>query len=226
LDDTALKDRFQQSLQLARELLTDFREVEHNFRTLDRRVREHPRPAVYLRQIDLPGVHTKFIEGHRGVLAALLDLVQPAEAIDAAGTGVGGFCRRYGFLNKPSRVRFWVLDPNIRLLPTAFDQDITLTQASFGQLALPVSKVFITENEINFLAFPNAPDAMVIFGAGYGFDNLAAAPWLKQKEIGYWGGYRYPRLCHPQSAARGLRPSHILSHESAEPPGSSAVLGR
>jgi len=40
LDDTALKDRFQQFLQLARELLTDFREVEQNFRTLDRRVRE------------------------------------------------------------------------------------------------------------------------------------------------------------------------------------------
>jgi hypothetical protein len=40
LDDTSLKDRFQQFLQLARELLTDFREVEHNFRKLDRRVRE------------------------------------------------------------------------------------------------------------------------------------------------------------------------------------------
>lgn len=40
LDETALKDRFQQFLQLARELLTDFREVEHNFRALDRRVRE------------------------------------------------------------------------------------------------------------------------------------------------------------------------------------------
>ena len=40
LDDTALKDRFQQFMQLARELLTDFREVEHNFRQLDRRVRE------------------------------------------------------------------------------------------------------------------------------------------------------------------------------------------
>jgi hypothetical protein len=40
LDDTGLKDRFQQFMQLARELLTDFREVEHNFRGLDRRVRE------------------------------------------------------------------------------------------------------------------------------------------------------------------------------------------
>ncbi|MDZ4126845.1 MAG: DUF3375 domain-containing protein [Hydrogenophaga sp.] len=40
LDDTAVKDRFQQFQQLARELLSDFREVEHNFRMLDRKVRE------------------------------------------------------------------------------------------------------------------------------------------------------------------------------------------
>ncbi len=40
LDDTAVKDRFQQFTQGARTLLTDFREVEHNFRQLDRRVRE------------------------------------------------------------------------------------------------------------------------------------------------------------------------------------------
>lgn len=40
LDDTALKERFQQFIALARELMTDFREVEQNFRGLDRRVRE------------------------------------------------------------------------------------------------------------------------------------------------------------------------------------------
>ena len=40
LDDTAVRDRFQQFQQLARELLADFREVEHNFRLLDRKVRE------------------------------------------------------------------------------------------------------------------------------------------------------------------------------------------
>lgn len=40
LDATALKERFQQFQHLARELLTDFREVEQNFRALDRRVRE------------------------------------------------------------------------------------------------------------------------------------------------------------------------------------------
>lgn len=40
LDDSAIRDRFLQFQQLARELLSDFREVEHNFRALDRTVRE------------------------------------------------------------------------------------------------------------------------------------------------------------------------------------------
>ena len=150
-------------------------------------LRENPRPGIYLRQIDLAGVHTKLIEGHRGVLSELLDLVLPAEAIDSACSGVAGFCRRYGFRDKPPRVRFRVLDPNVRLLPGREEQDITLTRRSFSSLELPFSKVFITENEVNFLAFPAIPEALVIFGAGYGFDNLASAPWLNEKEIYYWG---------------------------------------
>ena len=40
LDDRAVAERFQQFLSLARELLADFRQVEENFRILDRHVRE------------------------------------------------------------------------------------------------------------------------------------------------------------------------------------------
>ncbi len=40
MDDTALKDRYVQFSNTARELLSDFRAVEQNFRQLDRRVRE------------------------------------------------------------------------------------------------------------------------------------------------------------------------------------------
>jgi hypothetical protein len=163
---------------------------------------EHPRPGLYLRQIDLPGVHTKLIEGHRGVLAELLDLVLPPEAIDVAWTGSSGFCRRYGFLDKPLRVRFRLLDPAIQVLATnntagavcsslprteSSAQDITLTQPAFAALDLPVATVFITENEINFLAFPPVAQALVIFGAGYGFENIASSAWLQSKHVYYWG---------------------------------------
>lgn len=150
-------------------------------------VRNHPRPGISLRQIDLPGVHTKFIEGHRGVLGELLDLVLPEEAIEPQAKGITGFCRRYGFRDKPLRVRFRMLDPTQALLLTDTDQDITVTKETFAELDLPVSTIFITENEINFLSFPPCPGAMVIFGAGYGFDNLAEARWLGKRNIRYWG---------------------------------------
>nr|WP_240192000.1 DUF3322 domain-containing protein [Desulforhopalus vacuolatus] len=150
-------------------------------------LQSHPRPGIYLRQIDIPGIHSKFIEKHRGVLGALFDLTLPPEALDLTARGMGGFCSRYGFQEKPLQIRFRILDPKSALLSTKTDQDITVTQATFAELNVPVTRVFITENEINFLAFPRVPDAMVIFGAGYGFDNMATAHWLQEREIHYWG---------------------------------------
>lgn len=147
----------------------------------------HPRPGVYLRQVDLPGVDSKFIEAHRGVLSALLDLALPVEAIDLSATGGSQFCRRYGFKDKPLRIRLrWLGDAAV-LLPAAKEQDLALTQADFERLKLPVRRVFITENEISFLAFPAMADSLVIFGAGYGFDALARARWLHACRVYYWG---------------------------------------
>jgi len=150
-------------------------------------LRAHPRPAIYLRQVDIAGVDSKFIEAYRGVLSELLDLALPSEAIEPGANGASQFCRRYGFKDKPLRIRFRLLDPRGVLLPEACEQDIGVTQAAFVRLALPVSRVFITENEVNFLAFPPLSGSMVIFGAGYGFEVLAGAQWLQQREIYYWG---------------------------------------
>lgn len=150
-------------------------------------VRVHPRPGVYLRQVDLPGIDSKFIEAHKAVLCELLDLVLPADAVDVSATGIAGFARRYGFKDKPLRLRFRLLDPAIALLPGGGEPDISLTQAAFEKLDLPVTRVFITENEVNFLAFPEMPASLVIFGAGYGFEVMARAQWLQQRRLYYWG---------------------------------------
>ncbi|KZK74214.1 MAG: hypothetical protein A3K90_02765 [Pelodictyon luteolum] len=150
-------------------------------------LRQHPRPAVYLRQIDIAGVHTKFIERHRGVLSELFDLTLPKSSIDEHATGTTNFCRRYGFRDKALRVRFRILDSAYSILPYCTDQEITLTHTDFARLHLPVETVFVTENEINFLVLPPIPRAMVIFGAGYGFSNLAVVNWLQDKKLYYWG---------------------------------------
>ena len=148
---------------------------------------DHPHPGIYLRQVDLPGVHSKFIEAHRGVLAELLDMALPADAVDISKTGISQFSARYGFLEKPTRIRFRVLDPAIRAVPGSGCPDVTLDADSFGRLELAVQRVFITENETNFLAFPPIRDAIVIFGAGYGWDALARSHWLKNCPLHYWG---------------------------------------
>lgn len=147
----------------------------------------HPRPGVYLRQVDIPGVHSKFIEAHRGVLVELLDRVLSSAAIDPVASGASQFARRYGFRDKPVRIRFRVLDPQHALLPGALVQDISLDATSFARLDCNVSRVFITENEINFLAFPQVKDGLVIFGSGYGFEMLKKAEWLSRCRVHYWG---------------------------------------
>lgn len=148
---------------------------------------EHPRPSIYLRQVDLPGVHSKFIEAHRSVLAELLDSALSAEVVEANNRGVNKFAARYGFLEKPARIRFRVLDPSIYAIPGAVCPDMTLDAESFSRMDLAVRRVFITENETNFLAFPQVCDAIVIFGAGYGWDAMARSHWLKNCSIHYWG---------------------------------------
>ena len=150
-------------------------------------MKKHPHPGIYLRQVDLPGIHSKFIEAHRSVLAELFDLALSHDSVDITRAGVHQFASRYGFLEKPTRIRFRILDPEIPFLPRSPCPDITLDTESFSRLQLSLKHVFITENETNFLAFPQVRDAIVIFGAGYGWDGLASCDWLSRCAIHYWG---------------------------------------
>jgi hypothetical protein len=149
----------------------------------------HPRPGIYLRQVDIPGIDTKFIESHKGTLYDLLNLALQTNVIVASATGVSHFNQRFGFRDKPERVRFRVLDPILSPLPDLLmnDQDFTVTSQGFSKITPSPLRVFVTENEVNFLAFPPYHGAWVIFGAGYGFDALKDIEWLKKCDIYYWG---------------------------------------
>ena len=98
---------------------------------------QHPRPDIYLRQVSLPGIDSKFIEQHRPVLAALLDLALTEEQIDYTKTGIKQFEQRYGFRSKPEKIRFRLLDTGLTLLPPLLhgaDNDINITANDFQQL--------------------------------------------------------------------------------------------
>lgn len=188
----------------------------------------HPRPAIYLREVDLPGIHSKFIEAQRGVLSELLDLALPAELIAADAVGATQFARRYGFRDKPLRVRFRWLDPRAAHWAPGGDADYTVSQPAFAGLQPAARRVFITENEINFLSFPALAQSLVVFGAGYGFEALAGAAWLARCELHYWGdidshGFAILdqlRAHHPHTKSFLMDRATLLAHSpqwTAEP---------
>jgi hypothetical protein len=143
--------------------------------------REHPKCGLYLRQLDIPGVDTKFIEARKQLLIELLTLVLGPE--DCAA-GPRYFERRFGLATKPLQVRFRILDPRLAIRGLT---DLTIPVKDLAALALPAERVYITENEVNGLAFPDVSGSIVIFGLGYGVEILSAVDWLRRRELYYWG---------------------------------------
>ncbi len=149
---------------------------------------------IYLRQIDVPGVHTKFIEQHRAMLTGMLEsLRRPADDTSAAqasrarGSSARAFASANGLRVPPEQVRFRLLDDAMELLPGIRAGDVTLEAETFARLRLGVDTGFVTENLVNFLAFPPSVRALAVFGSGYGFAALAQARWLQGVELVYWG---------------------------------------
>jgi len=181
-------------------------------------MRTHPRSGVYIRQLELPGVDTKFIESHRKVLAELLDVVLDPAHIDAKARSISGFEQRYGFRAKPPQIRFRLLDPALYLQGLS---DLQIPAEDFARLELTVERVFITENDINGLAFPDVPCSLVIFGLGYGLNSLKNAGWLADTAIHYWGdidshGFAMLdqlRCYYPHARSMLMDRSTLLAHE-------------
>ncbi|WP_170252699.1 DUF2220 domain-containing protein, partial [Vogesella mureinivorans] len=81
-------------------------------------------------------------------------------------------------------------------------------------------RVFVTENETNFLAFPEVERGLVVFGAGYGWNALAPAAWLQRCALHYWGdidthGFAILdqlRALYPQVASLLMDRETLLAH--------------
>jgi hypothetical protein len=141
-------------------------------------VDERQSAGMYVRQVDVPGVDTKFIDKHKRVLTELLDLQLAPARINAAAPDLEG---RYGFRRKPDYVR---------LRTAAAGAPYSELTVRADELAAPppgVTQAYIVENEITYLAFPLAPAAIVIFGGGYAVTVLGRLDWLVTLDLTYWG---------------------------------------
>src|SRR5262249_17433080 len=148
---------------------------------------DHPRSNLYLRQVDIPGVDTKFIEARMQLFSELLDIVLEAHDDPLTAqklTTAQKFTQRYGLGAKPSLMRLRLLDSRIAIAGLS---DLTIPAGDFAALNITARYVFLTENEVNCLAFPEFGEAIVVFGKGYGAGLLHSASWMSGRHIYYWG---------------------------------------
>lgn len=136
---------------------------------------------LYIRQLDIEGVDTKFIEKHRETLGEMLEIILPSQSFDSSQKR---FEDRFKLRKKPSMIRFRILDDEYKDLTF---RDMTVPVEEFVAWKNTVERVFFTENEINFLSFPNLKNSIVIFGKGYGVQIFRDVKWLSEKEVYYWG---------------------------------------
>ncbi|MCK8673042.1 DUF3322 domain-containing protein [Rhodococcus sp. HM1] len=146
---------------------------EQDFATLVAVVRwlaDHPASGMFIRQLPVPGVDTKWVSRHRGLVETLLD-------------GVRGD-RDLGVRSLPRMCEVAVCDRS--LLPAA-PRIFATPLAELAALPLHPAITLVLENKEGLHALPDLASTVALHGAGYSVHELADVPWLAASDVVYWG---------------------------------------
>lgn len=141
----------------------------------------NPISGLYLRQLPIAGIDTKWIEPRQELLRDLLASIRrlaPDERVD--------FHELCGLRKAPSRLRIRILDPALRAYVRGLG-DITAPVEELAALDLPAAHILIVENLQTGLALPDLPGAIAFMALGKSVDVLATIPWLRNIPATYWG---------------------------------------
>lgn len=141
---------------------------------------DYPRSGLYLRQLPVPDVDTKWVEKRRGVVT---DLVRHLFCAPETAS-LHHVC---GLRTEPSRIRIRVLCPQLRgRLGGLCD-----IEAPVGELAsLPIRPrtCIVVENQNTGIALPDIAGAVVFMRLGLAVDQLDAIEWIRDASSQvYWG---------------------------------------
>lgn len=136
---------------------------------------------LYIREIPLP-VHTKFIEQNKKIIKSLTEKADSEFEFEIT----------FGLRAKPDFVRFRSLSDNIILsfsesrlneCQILLDDFLKLDESFLNR----IKNVFIVENEMVYLTFPQYKDSICIWGQGYKVNILNGIEWFKSKRLYYFG---------------------------------------
>ena len=136
----------------------------------------------YIREISLKNIDTKYIEKHKKIIDILISAIKNKNSLESIKDF--SFEKKYDLKYILPQVRFRILDTDLYIGDLS---DVTLNIDEFEKLKINCKKVYIVENKITTLAFPNTKDSIVIFGSGYKVGVLKNTKWLQDKDIFYWG---------------------------------------
>lgn len=139
---------------------------------------EHPDSNLYIRQLPVAGIHTKWLINRKAMIAELIKTITGCEA--------DGFYRITGLRQEPTLIRIRLLDEQLRNSMNGIG-DLSVSLDYLKALDLPVERIYIVENLQTGLAFNDMPGAMVIMGLGYAIDILQDVRLFDGRPIYYWG---------------------------------------
>lgn len=140
-------------------------------------IRCNPSSGLYPRQLAIPGLDTKWVEGHQGVLRSLTSDVTNSD---------------FGLRRVPTTADLLLADPSARdnrRLPRFFS--VSRDELADFDHGLPPSEmtVLIVENRQCAIDLPDFHGLVVLHGLGNSAPELVAAtPWIRNAaRILYWG---------------------------------------
>lgn len=133
---------------------------------------------LYLRQLPIEGLDTKWLERHSGPIARLL----------AARFGVSSapLAVVAGLKWPPTRRRIRLLDAGLRSWCRNMS-DIEVPLEELRTLEIPAKLALVVENGITAQACTDLPGTVLIMGGGFAVTELGSVPWLDRIPILYWG---------------------------------------
>lgn len=139
----------------------------------------NPSSDLYLRQLPIEGLDTKWIEQRIAVVCNFLRILrdQPESK---------GFYELCGLRRQPHRVRIRLLCSELRAIVGGLG-DIEAPIAELAALSISPRVVVIVENQETGLAMPDIPEAVVIMKLGNAVSALDALPWIRGSTMVYWG---------------------------------------
>jgi len=140
----------------------------------------NPASGLYLRQLPVEGLDTKWLEKRKGLVTGLLRGIRVIDDESADFHALVG-------LKKPAhRVRMRLLCPSLRQLVGGLC-DIEAPVGELAALSILPKVVVIVENLETGLALPDVPNTVVIMRLGNAVSALGALTWLQAAEVVYWG---------------------------------------